>query len=76
MNHRKNVHPTRIKQCNNEENGKCQHGPRLCWYKHTEKHESLQVEQNIEANDMMKKLFDMMANICHRLLVIESERNK
>ena len=80
MNHRKKDHPTRVKQCNNEENGNCQHGPRLCWYNHNKKHEvdvheSIQLEQNIQANDMMQKLFDMMENVCHRLVVIESERN-
>ena len=79
MNHRKNEHPKRVKQCANEENGNCQHGPRLCWYNHTkiddiDEHKSFLVEQHTEANDMMIKLFDMMENFGNRLLAIESER--
>ena len=31
MSHRKREHPGKIKECKNEMNGSCQHGPKFCW---------------------------------------------
>ena len=75
MSHRKREHPNKVNQCKNEQNEKCIHGPKSCWYKHTDKHtENNDINQNDETNDTLKKLFNMMETFAQRLLYIENSK--
>ena len=75
MSHRKKAHPSRVKQCRNNENGMCQHGPN-CWYNHDLEmifdEEHIQIDKNPENNQIVKKLVDMVENFGKRLVNIEN----
>ena len=75
MKHRKKEHRRKVPQCKNETNGCCQYGSTFCWFIHSDMNESesgnLNVSQNDDKNELIKKLFDMMENFARRLLEIE-----
>ena len=75
MSHRKKAHPSRVKQCRNNENGRCQHGPN-CWYNHDYEmifdEEHVQIVNNPENNRIVKKLVDMVENFGKRLVNMEN----
>ena len=76
MSHRKTEHPNRVKKCKYENNGSCQHGPNFCWYKHTEIQKNVEIDENIEPNNTITRLFDIIESFGLRLMSVESYMKK
>ena len=72
------MHPSRVKQCRNVENGRYQHGAN-CWYNHDHEiifdKEHAQIDNNPENIQIVKRLVDMVENFGKRLVNIE-KRNE
>ena len=78
MSHREKKHLSRVKQCRNNRNGRCQHGPN-CWYNHDHEitfgEEHVQIDDKPENNQIITKLVDMVEHFGKRLVNMENRNN-
>ena len=74
MKHKKEQHIEIIPICKNSKNGSCMFGPLNCWFNHTNIHENQKnhINNDMENNEMIRKLFDMMEKFTNRLMKIEN----
>ena len=74
LKHRKLVHIDLVPECKNIREGACPYGDTKCWFKHNlEKYHTKEqnVGENIEYNEVVKKLFDIVEKVTERLTKLE-----
>ena len=74
MKHKKEQHIEIIPICKYSKNGCCMFRPINCWFNHKNIHETQKNHFNndMENNEMIRKLFDMMEQFTNRLVKIEN----
>ena len=63
-----------VEKCRNADTNNCRYSDNECWFIHeNDLNENNQTDKNDVENDMIKKIFDMMATFEARILYLESK---